>query len=128
MQSGQSGVGSVLQLDPSKISELREKRLRDSCREFSSMMISMMTKSMREAYSGADEPSFAGGVYQDMFYDQVSKDIAQSGRLGVGDMLYAQLEREDKANASAKASGAATEAQKAVSSQIYLNNVAKSAE
>jgi Rod binding domain-containing protein len=123
-----SGISAILQGDPSKQTELREKKLHDSCREFSSMLVSFMIKSMRQAYSGEDEPSFASGVYQDMLYDQVSKVIAQSGRLGVGDMLYSQLDRQDKAHSAAKSTEAALKAQKAVASQIYLNKIGNSSE
>ncbi|MDR3570025.1 MAG: rod-binding protein [Syntrophobacteraceae bacterium] len=125
----QSGVSSVLQTDPSGKAELHEKKLRDSCREFSSMLVSMMIKSMRQAYSGDDEPSFASGVYQDMFYDKVSKVIAQSGRLGVGDMLYAQLDRLEKAHPSAGALDAASaEAKKADLSPIDLSTIGNPSE
>lgn len=122
----QSGVSAVLKADSSAKTKLQEKRLFDSCQEFSSMMVSYMMKTMRQAYSGGDDPSFASGVYQDMFYDKVAKVVSGSGNLGVDDMLYAQLDRMMKKDPSQH--GAAGEAQKSLSSQLSLNKIDNSAE
>lgn len=124
----ESRVSAALVTDPSKKTEVGEKRLHDSCRDFSSVLVSFMMKTMRAGYSGGDEPSFASGVYQDMLDQQVSKVIARSGTLGLGDKLYAQVERLEKTKASQKPPGAGAEAQKAVSSQLFLNKVGNSAE
>jgi Rod binding domain-containing protein len=124
----ESRVNAAAVADTSGKVDLKEKRLRDSCRDFSGIMISYMMKTMREGYSGGDEPSLASGVYQDMLYEQVSKVIAHSGTLGLGDSLYTQLERTQKNDGAGKQPGAAVEAQKTVSSQISLNKSKNSAE
>ncbi|MDR3557627.1 MAG: rod-binding protein [Syntrophobacteraceae bacterium] len=124
----ESRVSAASGADTSGKADLKEKRVRDSCQDFSGIMISYMMKTMREGYSGGDEPSLASGVYQDMLYEQVSKVIAHSGTLGLGDSLYSQLGRMEKKDGAGKQPGAAVEAQKTVSSQISLNKSKKSAE
>ena len=121
----ESRVSAVPETDSFQQTQFREKRLRDSCKDFGSIMISYMMKAMRQGGSGGEEQSFASGVYQDMLDERVAKVVGNSGRLGVGDMLYSQLDRMDKKHASPKHPGEAAEAQKA---QVSLNKTGNSAE
>ena len=78
--------------DASHELETQKKRLRASCREFESVMVSYMMKSMRNGTLRADEPGSARELYEDMLAGEVSKKIGLSAALGIGDMLYAKLE------------------------------------
>jgi Rod binding domain-containing protein len=85
-------VKPILQTDSSRALEIRKKQLRDNCREFESVMISYMMKTMRNGVSWADEHDSAKEIYEDMLGQAVSKEIGRSSALGIGDMLYSRLE------------------------------------
>jgi Rod binding domain-containing protein len=95
-----ANINPVLQADSSKELEAQKKRLKESCREFESVMISFMMKSMRDGTVRAEEPGNAREIYEDMFAGQVSKVIGRNSALGVGDMLYSKLEHLIKAPAN----------------------------
>ncbi|MGC8490248.1 MAG: rod-binding protein [Syntrophobacteraceae bacterium] len=96
---------AALSADASRETQAREKKLLNSCQQFASIYVSYMMKTMREGSAGGDEQGFASGVYQDMFSDQVAKVVARSNSLGLGKMLYTQLERslETKSHPAAAA-------------------------
>ncbi len=68
--------------------------LREVAHQFESLFLRMMLKSMREASSG--DPYFdsnEGGMYRDMFDDQVAVDMSAKGGMGLADMLVQQLSK-----------------------------------
>lgn len=81
----------IVQVDSSQKEVLEKRRLRESCREFESVMVSYLMKTMRASVITADEPENAGEMYQEMLDGQISKEVANSGSVGIGDMLYARL-------------------------------------
>ena len=85
-------VKPAFQGDSSHELEMQKKRLRESCREFESVMTSYMMKTMRDGMVRAEEPDSARAMYEDMLAVQVSKEISRSAALGIGDMLYSKLE------------------------------------
>ena len=87
-----ANIQPVPQADSSKEVAGQKKRLRESCREFESVMISYMMKSMRDGTIRAEEPGHAREIYEDMLAGQVSKVISRNSALGVADMLYSKLE------------------------------------
>ncbi len=88
----ETGIQSVPRVDASPDLEIRKKRLRESCREFESVMVSYLMKTMREGVVRAEEPEHAQAIYEEMLDGQFSKTMATKGALGIGDMLYARLE------------------------------------
>ncbi len=88
----QTNVKPAFQVDSSRELEIQKRRLRDSCREFESVMISYMMKTMRDGVLRGEEPGSAREMYEDMLAGQVSKEIGRSSALGIGDMLYSKLE------------------------------------
>ncbi len=107
----QSVVGAASKADASVKAEVHEKQLRKACQEFGSILVSFMLKSMR-AGSNDDDKSLAGGVYQDMFYDEVAKVAGRSNALGLGDKLFTQLRQLEKSKASGKSTASVMEALK----------------
>ncbi len=105
-----ANIQPVLQADSSKELKAQKKRLRENCREFESVMISYMMKSMRDGTIRAEEPGNARGIYEDMLAGQVSQVISRNSALGIGDMLYSKLEHLVKvpANSNVLPAGAQT--------------------
>jgi len=88
----QTTVKPAFHADSSHELEIQKKRLRDSCREFESVMVSYMMKTMRNGTLRAEEPGSAREMYEDMLAGEVSKKIGLSAALGIEDMLYSKLE------------------------------------
>ena len=68
--------------------------LRKIARQFESVYIKMMLKSMRDASMG--DPLFdsqSSKVYRDMFDNQLAIDMSDHGGIGLADMLVKQLQR-----------------------------------
>jgi flagellar protein FlgJ len=75
--------------------------LREVAHQFEGLFLRMMLKSMREASSG--DPFFdsnEGGMYRDMFDDQIAVDMSQKGGMGLADMLVKQLSKYVPAQAA----------------------------
>ncbi|SPF36277.1 hypothetical protein SBDP1_1490006 [Syntrophobacter sp. SbD1] len=86
-------IKQVLHTDSSGDLEVQKKRLKDSCRQFESVMVSYMMKTMRNGVSWGEEHDSAKEMYDDMLSEQVSKEISGSSTLGIGNMLYSKLEQ-----------------------------------
>lgn len=95
----------VLQVDTSRELEIKKKHLRDNCREFESVMVSYLMKTMRGGVIRAEEPDSAQAMYEDMLDGQISKTVANTSALGIGDMLYAKLESLVKTKSSKQTAG-----------------------
>ena len=69
--------------------------LRAAAKQFESLFVSMVLKSVRQA--NFKDPLFGsdqGNLYQDMYDDQIAAQISQGKGLGLADMLVQQLRRE----------------------------------
>ena len=117
----EANIKPVPQADSSRELESQKKRLRENCREFESVMISYMMKSMRDGIIRAEEPGSAREMYEDMLAGQVSKEVSHSSSLGLADLLYSKLESLVKIQAPKEADPAALKAQSAVSTKQAEN-------
>jgi len=90
---------------PDREVEVQKRKLRESCREFESVMLNYLMKTMREGMLKAEEPEQAREMYEDMLSQQLTHQMGKSGALGLGDMLYASLEPLIKAKPSGNVPG-----------------------
>ena len=69
-------------------------RLKQACSDFEAVFLDCMFKTMRNTLSGNDifGKSLGRDIYESMYYQQLSIDIASQGKgLGIGDKLYQEL-------------------------------------
>ncbi len=111
----EANVEQVLQANASTDLKSQKRKLRQDCQEFESVMISYMMKTMRDSIIRGEEPGNAMGIYEDMMFGQVSKEISSSSALGLGDMLYSKLEPLVKSHVPKEGGQAAAEAQTSIS-------------
>lgn len=74
--------------------------LRAAAKQFESLFVSMVLKSMQKA--NFKDPLFGssqGSLYQEMYDDQIAAEISKGKGLGLADMLVQQLRREQPAAA-----------------------------
>ena len=74
-----------------------EEKLLDACREFESLFVNQLLKEMRKTVGkdGILPESHERSIYQGMFDEEVAKQVAQKGSLGLAEMLFQQLQQRD---------------------------------
>lgn len=70
-----------------------DKELKEACRGFEAMFLDIMYRQMRKTVpeNTLFGKSHAQEIWEDMRDSEMMKNIAESGGLGLGDMLYRQL-------------------------------------
>ncbi len=84
----------------SAIQNGEEQELKEACVEFESYFLNMMFKSMRKTVvsgGGLFEKSNAEKMFQEMLDEELTKKIANEGGIGLADMMYKQLSRQNNA-------------------------------
>lgn len=83
----------------SKSSE--DKDLKKVSQDFESIFINMMLKTMRSTIveGGFIEKSFGTKAYESMLDEEMSKEMAKSGGLGISEMVYKSLVRRTEMEA-----------------------------
>lgn len=71
----------------------RGSELYKQCQEFESIFVNMMLKEMRKTVdkSGLLNGGQAEDIFQDMLYDEYSKDMTRAAGFGLSDQIYLQL-------------------------------------
>ena len=78
----------------------QDDELKEACTEFESYFLNMMFKSMRKTVvsnGGILGKSNAEKIFQDMLDEQMTDKMAKQGGIGLADMMYKQLSRQNNA-------------------------------
>lgn len=72
-----------------------EKKLRAACQEFESVFIQQMLKSMRKTVQRSDliQQSAGRDVWESMLDEEYSKEMAKSGKFGLGEVLFNEFRK-----------------------------------
>ncbi|MBC7357743.1 flagellar protein FlgJ [Desulfacinum infernum DSM 9756] len=70
----------------------QKEELRKACRDFESLLSAYLFKSMRSAVPRAEDPEHARTIYESLFDEALAQECAEQGSLGLGELLYRQLE------------------------------------
>lgn len=75
------------------MSEKDQEKLRSSCRDFESVLLNMMLQSMRATVPKSDFFGQNQGreMFESMLDQEITKDMAKAGGVGLADMLFKQL-------------------------------------
>ena len=86
-----SGVGAGV--------DKKDKELKEACKGFEAMFLSMMYKEMRATVPEDKLFGESNGqkIFQDMRDSELMKNVAESGGVGLADMMYRQLSPQVKA-------------------------------
>ncbi len=76
-----------------KEAEDRVKVLKDTCKEFESIFIYSILKSMRKTVLRSDllHRGMAEDIYNSMFDQEIAKNISDGNGIGISSMIYQQL-------------------------------------
>ena len=95
-----SGAASTSNIVPKRdtdkeiASDPEKKKLYDTALEFQSLFINMMLKSMRSNLDKKNDMLHAGmkqDIFEDMLYDEYSKEMSKDPRFDLAKMIYEQL-------------------------------------
>lgn len=99
------------------LTDEQKVKLQKATREFESIFVQMMLKSMRSAQGEESSEfggeSYGGGVMKDLFDTELSKHIGKQGKLGVAESLYRKLTGESLPAPRVSGASAATGASQA---------------
>jgi flagellar protein FlgJ len=73
-----------------------KKALKKTCQDFESIFIQSLFKSMRKTVpdGGVFKKDNATAIYQDMFDQEIAKNISRKQSLGLAEQLYRQMEKK----------------------------------
>jgi flagellar protein FlgJ len=71
----------------------KSSKLYESCQELETFLLKTLVKGMRDTIQKSNliDTGFAGEVYEDMLYDEYTKDFARNARLGLAETAYLEL-------------------------------------
>lgn len=82
--------------DKTGLNDRQDKQLKDACRDFEALFLSIVLKQMRKTVPKSDlfgsDP--AGETFQEMMDNELGKSAARTSSVGIADMLYRQLTSE----------------------------------
>ena len=76
--------------------ENKNEKLMEACRDFESIFVAHMLKTMRQSSESEDGlfgNDFGGDIFQDMFDGEVARKIARDQSIGLARLLYESLEK-----------------------------------
>lgn len=78
-----------------KNKEFEKKRLLEVSQDFEALMINQMLKEMRKTVNKSDliNGGMAEQIFEDMLYDEYSKEFSKTKTFGLSDIIYNQLEK-----------------------------------
>jgi len=96
--SRNSGVDGFSPVGRTGEKRLDREKLRKTCGDFESVLISQMLKSMRQTMttSGLTGNGLGKGVYDPLFDQEVGRLLAKRGGLGIGKVIYDQVVRREE--------------------------------
>ena len=88
----------IQQAQSSTKSPAEDKKLREACRGFEEMFLNLMYSKMRDTVPKDTLLGESNGqqIMQSMLDEQLTKEMAKAGGVGMADMLYKQLSIEKK--------------------------------
>ncbi len=89
-------ITEVLSHPPAKVDDQKkidEEKLKKACMEFESIFVQQLLKSMRQTIpeSGVFGESSQKNLFQSLFDQELSRNLANQRGLGVGKMLFDQM-------------------------------------
>ena len=102
-----AGATSANHIVNEAVSSKQDKALKDACKGFEGMFLSMMYKQMRATVPKDTlfGESNAQNIFKDMRDNELMKTVAESGGVGLADMMYRQLSPQIKLQEQARQQG-----------------------
>jgi flagellar protein FlgJ len=95
MEEGIKNINPIKNMKEEKFS-LREKKLKELCEEFESILIYQLLKEARKTIpenQGIFKKSFVQKIYEDMLYQEYARLIAKNYQFGIAEKIYNSLSK-----------------------------------
>ncbi|MDR2516107.1 MAG: rod-binding protein [Spirochaetaceae bacterium] len=71
----------------------KNSKLYEQCFELETFLLKILVKGMRSTVQKTNliDTGFAGEIYEDMLYDEYTRDLTRNARLGLADTAYLEL-------------------------------------
>jgi len=76
--------------------EAEKRKLMDACHDMEAIFISKMLKEMRKNVEKGEwlNGGFAQEIFEDMLYDEYSKQMSRNSNMGLAKMLYEEMSKK----------------------------------
>jgi len=76
--------------------ESEKRKLMDACHDMEAIFISKMLKEMRKNVDRSEwlHGGFAEEIFEDMLYDEYSKQMSKNSNMGIAKMLYEEMSKK----------------------------------
>ena len=104
-RSAQDARNAAASGDGTQAAAAEDKALKKACEGFEAMFLNMMYRQMRSTVQegGLFGEDNATKIFEDMRDSEMTKQMAEAGGIGLGDLLYKQLRPQVEAKAEAQA-------------------------
>ena len=104
-RSAQDARNAAASGDGTQAAAAEDKALKKACEGFEAMFLNMMYRQMRSTVheGGLCGEDNATKIFEDMRDSEMTKQMAEAGGIGLGDLLYKQLRPQVEAKAKAQA-------------------------
>ncbi|MDA3852123.1 MAG: rod-binding protein [Spirochaetaceae bacterium] len=75
-----------------------DKKLREACQDFEAILIKQMLDAMKKTLPEGSliEKNQGEKIFEDMLYQEYAKTVSREEPMGVSDMMYRQMVRQNK--------------------------------
>src|SRR5215471_3920383 len=96
-----SGIQERIESSKKSTGNARLQELKGATQQFEALFVGYLMKVMRSTVDEAapEATSFGKGIYTEMFDSEIANNISQTQSLGIGDLLYHQLEQLETSQA-----------------------------
>jgi flagellar protein FlgJ len=91
----QTEITSSISNTPNNMNKVCGDRLRRACKDFEAILIANMLKEMRKTIpkTGFLDSSYGSDIYRSMMDQKIAETMANEKGLGIGKILYKQLQK-----------------------------------
>jgi len=88
-------IGKLMYLHTKESPDVRQRRLKEACREFEAIFLEYMLKTMRKSVPKADlfKRGQAEEIYTFLLDEQLAKKIAHTKGIGLANLLFEEFKR-----------------------------------
>jgi flagellar protein FlgJ len=81
------------QTPPKRPSVDKTDKLYEQCEALETFLLKTLINGMRKTVdkTGINDGGFAGGIYEDMLYDEYAKDFTRDAKFGLAELAYLEL-------------------------------------
>jgi flagellar protein FlgJ len=77
-----------------------DKKIEQTAQEFEAVLLTQVLKGLRRTVPGAEDKPATGGIYEELFDEQLAIDLTKKGGIGIARIIRTYLEQQGQAPAA----------------------------